>query len=327
MRVLVTGSRGMLGSHIVEAMPWNHQAVEPPASCDLTDRAQVDALLKVCRPHAIIHAAGMVGGLPTNQRRGADLFYTNLMMGINVIDASVAARVDQLVLVGTISEYPADAKLPLREESLYSGKPYAHYGLAKLALSGMLDAYWEQHRLASTHLVCGNLYGPHDTYDSRSHAVSGILQRVATAVRCNAPKVQVAGHPESTRDLCFVADAARAATLALERSGEPIALNVASGRSHSIRTIATEISKEFGYDGRATFDTAAPISHRPVSIEKIATALGWVPEYSFEKGIAATVAEWSARSGSACRNGLCEERVDSIDALVTQQIQSRNRFR
>ena len=81
--VLVTGSKGLLGSAILDASKaysnYNFVFLDR-SSGDLTIQNNVEAIYKKYKPQYVIHAAARVGGIHANMSRPGELFYENLLM-------------------------------------------------------------------------------------------------------------------------------------------------------------------------------------------------------------------------------------------------------
>ena len=104
-KILVTGGAGFLGKQVIA------QLIAAGASKDLitVPRSKDDDLrsLAVCEKvvqdqDLIIHLAAHVGGIGLNREKPAELFYDNLMMGVQLIHAAYQAKVQKFVCVGTI---------------------------------------------------------------------------------------------------------------------------------------------------------------------------------------------------------------------------------
>ena len=78
MRLLLTGSRGMLGSSILGRIGQKYEVLSPNRSeLDLLNSENVLNYLKENNPNLIIHAAARVGGIQANIENSFD-FLTQL---------------------------------------------------------------------------------------------------------------------------------------------------------------------------------------------------------------------------------------------------------
>ncbi|MSP25769.1 MAG: NAD-dependent epimerase/dehydratase family protein, partial [Myxococcales bacterium] len=90
-RVMVTGGAGFLGSHVVELVKERGAAsviVPRSSEHDLTDMAQTRQLFECTRPDLVFHLAAQVGGIGANRDNPGRFFYSNMAMGLNVLEAA-----------------------------------------------------------------------------------------------------------------------------------------------------------------------------------------------------------------------------------------------
>ncbi len=90
-RILITGGSGFLGSHLVKNLIENRrlsaeQIVTTSSSKDLRSLENCREIVK--GKDVIIHLAANVGGIGYNQRSPGPLFFDNLQMGLNMIEAA-----------------------------------------------------------------------------------------------------------------------------------------------------------------------------------------------------------------------------------------------
>ena len=81
-------------------------------------------------------------------RKPAELFYDNIMMGVELMEAARKAGAQKFVGIGTICSYPKFAPVPFKEDDLWNGYPEetnAPYGLAKKMLLVQAQAYRQQY--------------------------------------------------------------------------------------------------------------------------------------------------------------------------------------
>jgi len=264
-RVLITGGTGFLGSHLVRNLIEKrhlsfNQIVTSNSSKDLR-------LLENCREivksiDVIAHLAANVGGIGYNQRNPAPLFFDNLQMGLNMIEAAREARTEKFVQAGTVCSYPKFTPVPFREDSLWDGYPEetnAPYGIAKKALLVMAEAYRQQYSMNIIYLLPVNLYGPGDNFDPESsHVIPALIRKFVDAVQTNRTEVAVWGTGKVSREFLYVEDAAEAIALATEKYNKGQPVNLGSGNEITISALAELIAKLVGFKGRILWDTTKP---------------------------------------------------------------------
>ena len=260
----MTGGAGFLGRYVVERL--RAQGVEPfiplVENWDLTQAGDVDRLFAEQEPELVIHLAAEVGGIGANRANPGRFWYSNLVMGANVLEQSRLHGVEKLVVVGTICAYPKFTPVPFKEEELWNGYPEetnAPYGIAKKALLVGAQAYREQYGLDAIYLLPVNLYGPGDNFAvESSHVIPAQIRKMVEAKKRGEREVVLWGDGSPTREFLYVDDCAEAIALAAERYDGPDPVNIGTGSEISIRELAETIAELTGYEGELVWDTSKP---------------------------------------------------------------------
>ena len=297
---VVTGGAGFLGAAVVLALrarglPADRIRVPRSRTHDLRDMGA--CLRAVEGADVVIHLAGRVGGIGYNRERPGELFYDNLLMGVQLLEAARRAGVRKFVAVGTVCAYPKLTPVPFRESDLWNGYPEetnAPYGLAKKMLLVQGDAYRQQYGLQTIYLVPTNLYGPGDHFEpDRSHVIPALIQKVADAMARGDDHIDVWGTGLATRDFCYVADAAEAVALAAERYEAADPVNIGSGRETSIRDLVETVCRLMRFEGAIRWDASQPDGQprRWLDTSRAHQAFGFSARTSLEDGLRNTI-EW-----------------------------------
>ncbi|MGH2588128.1 MAG: NAD-dependent epimerase/dehydratase family protein, partial [Dehalococcoidia bacterium] len=204
----MTGGAGFIGSHIVAALAARGDEVlvvddlstgresNLPADVELVRmdiaHAGLSDVAVRFRAGAIVHAAAQ-SSVAVSMTRPAEDAATNILGGINVIDAAVAAACRRLVYITTggalygVPEYlPMDEAHPVR--------PISAYGLSKWTLERYLHLLLPA-SVPLAVLRLANIYGPRqDPYGE-----AGVVAVFAARMLDRAP-VTIQDDGEQTRD-------------------------------------------------------------------------------------------------------------------------------
>lgn len=299
--VLVTGGGGFLGSRLVHMLnergPGN--VVIPRSSdCDLRQREDCRNIIQGM--DIVIHLAAQVGGIGLNRELPGELFYSNLMMGAQLLEEARLAGVEKFVGVGTICSYPKHTPTPFVETDLWKGYPEetnAPYGLAKIMLLVQGQAYRDQYGFRAIYLMPTNLYGPGDNFQPRSsHVIPALIKKVMDAIDNGDEEVIVWGTGNATRDFLYVDDAAAGILKATERYDGREPLNLGSGTEISIKELAELIVEGCGFEGRLSWDPSKPDGQprRIIDSTRAHDEFGFTANTSFRRGLSETI-EWYSR--------------------------------
>lgn len=309
-RILVTGSGGFLGSHLVEklrAKGCTDLHLPRSSQVDLTKEDQVNRLFDTVRPQVVLHLAGLVGGIGANKAYPAQFFYNNLMMGVLTLHYAQKYGAELAVSSGAGCGYPEHAPLPLKESEFWNGLPQkesAPYSLAKRMLMVQSWAYWDEHKFNSVVMVPGNIYGPYDNFDLEgAHVVPAMVRKFVEAAENKVDSVEVWGSGKPTRDFVYAGDVAEGIILAAEKCTSPTVMNLSSGSETSIRDLVETLVEVTGFAGQLNWNTLRPDgqSRRVFDVSRAQNELGWHARTSLREGLVKTV-EWYRANGKTARN-------------------------
>ncbi len=308
-RVTVTGGAGFLGTHIVRRLKSYGAEVYVPRQRDY-NLTSLDACLKCLLEHpcdTLIHGAAYYGGIGINVTQPGSLYYTNLVMGANIMEAARLAKVGKVVNIGTACSYPGYLEGHLKEEDLWAGPCHAsvvNYGLTKKMLAVQGLAYKRQFGLDSIHLILTNLYGPGDSYNpERSHVVAALVRKWVEATINDVPSVEVWGTGKPVREFIYVEDCADAIILAAEKYNDvSMPLNIGTGVGTTIKELAETVHEVSGFQGKMVWNTDKPdgAMMKVLDVNRLRSALdGWQAPTNLRDGLAKTIAWYRANKAEA----------------------------
>ena len=139
--------------------------------------------------------------------------------------------------------------------------------------------------------IMTNLYGPHDRFDPvHGHVIPSLISKFHAAAQ-GGTAVNVWGSGTAERDFMASADAARA--LLLIGESHTGSINVATGRTVSIRDLVQVLQRHSGVD-RVEWDARKPDGQRlrRYDVSRLLAA-GFTPRVSLAEGIGRTY-DWYA---------------------------------
>jgi len=297
-KILITGGNGFLGTHLVnEFRKQGAMQIFTPSSgqFDLREKKACQEVTK--NMDIVVHLAARVGGIGYNRDHPAEMFYDNLMMGVQLMHEAWRAHVKKFVAIGTICCYPKYTPIPFQEKDLWNGYPEetnAPYGLSKKMLLVQSQAYRAQYGMNAIFLLPVNLYGPGDNFDPESsHVIPALIRRFREAKEKKLKEVVVWGTGKATREFLYVKDAAEAIVKATYTYDKPDPVNVGAGFEISIRDLAYKIQSLVGFTGRIVWDKTKPNGQprRMVDTKRAKKEFGFQAYTDFNKGLKETV-DW-----------------------------------
>lgn len=294
--IFVAGHRGLIGSAVARKLGdegFTNLLTASRSQLDLRDPVAVADYFDATRPRYVVLAAGRVGGILANLESPADFIDENVVIQLNVLRSAYRTGVRKLVLFGSSCMYPRQAKQPMSEDMLLSGKPEPTslpYAIAKLAGVFACLAYNEQlGEQRFIPLIPNSTYGPRDNFDARSgHVLAALIARFHDAKTSGAGSVTVWGTGNARREFIHADDVAAAClhVLLSDVSALELPLNVGVGEDISITELATQIAGVVGFDGRIEWDESKPDgAPRKLLDSSRIRASGWMPAISLSSGL------------------------------------------
>lgn len=304
MKVLVTGATGVIGMAVQENLTRNGYEVVGLRStdCDLRNQAETVALLERIKPDYVIHLAARVHGLMGNLRSQGSMYFDNVQINTNLVEAARLSGVKKIVAMGSVAMYSDTVSLPMRETDIWNGPPHGSefgYASAKRAMLAQLESYRDQYELEYALALSTNLFGPNDRFDEKNgHVLPSLISKTYRGTTEGTGLV-VWGSGLATRDFLYSVDAAEALRTLLESGSGTY--NVASGRHVSIRETVDALVDISGFTGDIEWDRSKPDGQveRSYDISRL-TDLGWSPQVKFEDALHTTY-DWYAQHSKDAR--------------------------
>jgi GDP-L-fucose synthase len=297
LRILLTGSGGMVGRNFLEHPAIGEFEVLAPRSSELNllDYAAVLSYLREQKPDMVIHAAGKVGGIQANMREPVHFLLDNLDIGRNIVWAAHEAGIKQLLNLGSSCMYPRDHSEPLREEMVLKGElepTNEGYALAKVVTARLCEYIMREDASYQykTFIPC-NIYGRHDKFDpAHSHLVPAIIHKIHQARQAGLNEVEIWGDGMARREFMYARDLADCLVHAVRHFDTlPPVMNVGLGNDVTINDYYNIAAEVIGYSGKFVHDLSKPVGmkRKLVSVDK-SRAWGWQAKTSLQDGLAET---------------------------------------
>lgn len=293
----------MVGSAVLDNLKskgYKNIVTKTRDELDLTSQQDVGKFFKNEKIDYVILCAAKVGGILANNTYRGDFIYENLQIASNIIKSSQVYGISKLINLGSSCIYPRDARIPIQENSLFTGileKTNEPYAIAKIAALKMCEAFNSQYGSNFYSLMPCNLYGPRDNFDLQtSHVLPAFINKVHAAKISNQKEIEVWGSGKPLREFLYVEDLANAVTFCLENidAGDIYSkgishLNCGSEEEVSVSELMYLIQDIIGYSGRIVFDKSKPDgTFRKKMDNSIIKNLGFSSITTLEKGIEQT---------------------------------------
>jgi GDP-L-fucose synthase len=290
-KILVTGSSGFVGSHLLNDIQ-NYQLFCPSKKeldIFLTTPIVIAEYITTNKITSIIHLAGKVGGLPTNLGHQGEFMYYNLRMGMNILEAARMANVSKIVNIGTVCGYHDIGPKPFLETNYWLGLPHYSnrgYGMSKRAIVMMGIEYAIQYNMNVVNLIPINLIGE---YDRSDHVCMDIIRKFENAN--NAPVI-LWGDGNASRQFCYVKDLTRAINIALGSDiNDPWPINIAGTEEITIKNLVEKIKKLGRYTSEIIWDSTKSSGQlsRCLDISRARDVLRWEPQITLDEALIKTI--------------------------------------
>src|SRR6266849_2863349 len=301
MKILVTGGAGFIGSHVADAyIAAGHEVailddfstgseanVNPAAKVlrlDVRNQEGVAAAIAGFRPDVVNHHAAQSEVPKSVSDPGFDAM-VNIVGGLNVLQASVAAGVRKFVftstggaLYGEPDVVPADEDHPVR--------PLSPYGTSKLAFEQYLGTFHRTFGIDYTVLRYANIYGARQDF----HAEEGRVIAIFASRMLEGKPVTIDWTGDQSRDMLHVGDVATANLAALEK-GSGGTFHISTGIPVTINDLFRKLALLTDYRLQPKYGPGRKGDVYRIALDngRAREHLGWEPRVNLEEGLSLTV--------------------------------------
>ncbi len=298
-KILVTGADGFIGKYLVEnlikerGVPKESIFTPPFPGYDLTKWEDCQKAVK--GQEIVLHLAAQTGGIDFHQKNPGKIFYDNIIMNVQLMEAARQAEVKKFIGVGSVTEYPENSPLPFSEKNIWQGFPEeinAPYSFAKKMMLVQAKAYLKQYGFKAVNPLFSNVYGPGMNIKS-GYVIFALIKKIEEAKQNNKEYIEIWGTGKATRDFIYLKDAVEGLLLIAEKYESPEPVNIASGKETSIRELAEILARLMKFKGELRFDVSKPEGQmrRAIDISLAKKEFGFKPKTSLEEGLKNAI-EW-----------------------------------
>lgn len=234
--VLILGANGLVGSSFDYGIKLGRKEV------DLLDFNKTLDVINYYKPDAIVNCAGQVGGVKANMDYKFDFFKNNMLINMNVIEASMKAEVPNLISFLSTCIFPdelAQTKT-LTENDLHYGEPHHSnypYAYAK-RMTQVLTQIAREKGFNYQNLIPCNIYGFNDNYNlEKSHLIPALIRKFYLASKNPNNPIEIWGDGTPIREFIFANDIPKIVKIILLNNFKFDEMIISPDDNYSIRGI------------------------------------------------------------------------------------------
>lgn len=297
MKILVTGSNGMIGRNIVNllskkkykiyCLDLNQNVLKnyklKYIQCDLLNFSKLISKTSKMRFDTIIHLAGFLG-VKKSTVSELECIETNLQGTINVLRLSKLTKAKQIIYASSSEVYGDILKKPFKETDACA--PKSAYGVSKLAAETYIKAFSKKNNINFKIIRYFNVYGPHQRKDF-------VIPKFVDLIKKNKP-LKIYGSGKQIRSYCNVYDAANATLKVLKKGKKNNIYNVGNNSEpislkNLVNIIKKSTSKKIDFSlvpfQESDRSMEREIFFRIPNLDKIKSHTGYSPQISLERGL------------------------------------------
>jgi nucleoside-diphosphate-sugar epimerase len=301
MKILITGSSGFIGQHLLPRIREIGEVCE--LKSDLTDHRAIRDEVKSVSPDIIVHLAARTE-VQKSFYEQVSFSEVNYVGTVNLIEA--CRQIDPMPYFVFASTMEVYGWQPISDEVEHTGTykdsvafdentvphPNAPYAVAKFGCEKYLEYAERAYGLRWTAMRQTNCYG---RKDNDFFVTEQIISQMLKGDVCNL------GYSEPYRNFIYIDDLLDAwmtlITNADKCSGE--IFTIGPDEPRKIKDCANYIAGQLNWKGTVNWNTKDP-RHGEIwwlnsNHKKLTELTGWQPKVSYEDGIARTISHWKEK--------------------------------
>ena len=218
-KILVTGSEGFIGSHLVETLlkkkyivkalvqynsfnsiGWINDLINKDSKNlqiffgDIRDMSFLDKIMQDC--DVVFNLAALIG-IPYSYHAPTSYFETNVKGTLNILEAAKKNKIKKVIITSTSEVYGTGQYLPIDEKHPLVGQ--SPYSASKISADQLAMSYYYSFDLPVTIIRPFNTYGPRQS-------LRAIIPTIIQQILINKKREINLGNVKTTRDFSYVSD-------------------------------------------------------------------------------------------------------------------------
>lgn len=321
-KVLVTGADGFIGSHLTESLlekgydvkvftyynsfnTWGWLDTLPKEklnqievfSGDIRDPNGVREAMKGV--DQVFHLAALIA-IPFSYHSPDSYVDTNIKGTLNILQAARDLGTEKIMVTSTSEVYGTAQYVPIDEKHPFQGQ--SPYSATKIGADRLAESFYRSFNLPIAIVRPFNTFGPRQS-------ARAVIPTIITQLLAGREEIKL-GSLTPTRDFNYVKDTA-AGFIAIAESDKTIGqeINIATQREISIGDLAKEIIAQINPDAKIVCDEQrlrpekSEVNRLLGANAKIKELTDWKQQYTFEQGIAETIA-WIRQNMAAYKTDI-----------------------
>lgn len=321
-KVLVTGADGFIGSHLTESLlekghdvkvftyynsfnTWGWLDTLPKEklnqievfSGDIRDPNGVREAMKGV--DQVFHLAALIA-IPFSYHSPDSYVDTNIKGTLNILQAARDLGTEKIMVTSTSEVYGTAQYVPIDEKHPFQGQ--SPYSATKIGADRLAESFYRSFNLPVAIVRPFNTFGPRQS-------ARAVIPTIITQLLAGREEIKL-GSLTPTRDFNYVKDTA-AGFIAIAESDKTIGqeINIATQREISIGDLAKEIIAQINPDAKIVCDEQrlrpekSEVNRLLGANAKIKELTDWKQQYTFEQGIAETIA-WIRQNMAAYKTDI-----------------------
>jgi nucleoside-diphosphate-sugar epimerase len=244
----------------------------------------------------VYNLAADMGGMGFIERFRVECL-RSILINTHMVEAAYQAGTRRYFYSSSACAYNTDLQKDpkvraLKESDAYPAMAERGYGWEKLVSEMFCQEYWAERGMKTFIARFHNVYGPNGTWDGgREKAPAALCRKVIQAIDTGKKEIMIWGDGSQTRSFMYIDDCVKGIDR-ITHTDELIAtpINLGSSELVSINELLSKIEKIAGVKMERKYDLNAPkgVAGRNSDNTFIQQVLGWEPDTTLNKGLAAT---------------------------------------